>query len=384
MKSSIRSKLLIAAALLLLAVNFTGVTNAQTEAPYTSPELVGLLNRMRQDPSLIDTIIEGVRRRGIGFPLTEGLLSLAATRSANNSILRRTLEEAERRRANPVEHALPNAAEADALLAKSRAATLEAAGAMPDFLVKQLITRSYSNAGVSNWQVYDHLTVAVSYRAELGEQYHLLSKNGVPAPQEGKDASYQTLGDFTSTGEFVSRLANLFADKSKTVFRAVDTDVLRSRRTLVYEYSVLKQNSTKGLRVILGDDFNRSVITAIRGRLWVDRETSRVLRFEVIATEFPLDFPVKASYDLIDYDWVTISAKKYLLPTDAEAKLEFREPRLSGQNRNEIRFRNYQKFSTDVRILDDDDEVIDETTPAVPDEKAPPAKPEEIKPPLYN
>lgn len=381
MKSYFTSKVLVAATLILISLGFTGVTKAQTEAPFTSPELVGLLNRMRQDPSLLDTIIEGVRRRGIGFPLTEGLLSLAATRSANNSILRRTLEEAERRRANPVEHALPNAAEADALLAKSRAATLEAASAMPDFLVKQLITRSYSNAGVSNWQVYDHLTVAVSYRTEQGEKYTLLSKNGVPAPQEGKDANYQTLGDFTSTGEFVTSLAILFADKSNTVFKAVDTDVLRNRRTLVYEYSILKRDSSMRISISLSSEFNRSATTGMRGRLWIDRDNFRVLRAEFIATELADDFPAKGSYRLIDYDWVSISAKKYLLPTDAEVKLEFRDPRLPGQSRNEIRFRNYQKFSTDVRILDDDDEIIDETTPPVPDEKAPPAKPDEAKPP---
>lgn len=338
--------------------------------PLTNPELVSRLNQLRQEPAMREDLIETIRKRGIGFPLTPGLLSLAATRSGNNVELRRTLEEAERRRANPTEHALPNAAEADAVLAKSRAATLEAADTMPDFLVKQLIARSYSQPNVTNWQVYDHLSVAVSYRAEQGEQYHLLSINGSPAP---KDSNYSTLGNSTSTGEFVTSLATLFADKSHTSFRAIDTDTLRTRRTIVYEYEVLKRDSNMRIDIKLDTSPERITTTGMKGRLWIDRENFRVLRAEFIATEIPSDFPAKGSYRLIDYDWVSISNKKFLLPSEADVRLEFRipDPGYPGQSRNEIKFRNYQKFSTDVQVLDDDD-VIDDSEP--PAEAPTPAK----------
>lgn len=345
--------------------------------PMTNQEFVGRLNQLRQEPMMLEDLIETVRRRGIGFILTDGIRSLAATRSGNNVALRRTLEEAERRRANPTEHAVPNAVEANDVLAKSKTATLEAANSMPDFLVKQLIARSYSRPGVTNWQVYDHISVAVSFRAEQGEQYRLLSINGSPAPQ---DSSYSTLGNSTSTGEFVTSLATLFADKSHTVFRAIDTDVLRTRRTIVFEYEVLKRDSNMRISIKLDSSPERITTTGMKGRLWIDRENFRVLRAEFIATEVPPDFPAKGSYRLIDYDWVTISANKFLLPIEADVRLEFRipDPGYPGQSRNEIKFRNYQKFSTDVRILDGDDEVIDDSAPPVEEPK--PANPPETTP----
>lgn len=351
--------------------------------PMTNQEFVGRLNQLRQEPMMLEDLIETVRRRGIGFVLTDGIRSLAATRSGNSVALRRTLEEAERRRANPAEHAVPNAAEANDVLAKSKTATLEAANSMPDFLVKQLIARSYSRPGVTNWQVYDHISVAVSFRAEQGEQYRLLSVNGSPAPQ---DSSYSTLGNSTSTGEFVTSLATLFADKSHTVFRAIDTDVLRTRRTIVFEYEVLKRDSNMRISIKLDSSPERITTTGMKGRLWIDRENFRVLRAEFIATEVPPDFPAKGSYRLIDYDWVTISANKFLLPIEADVRLEFRipDPGYPGQSRNEIKFRNYQKFSTDVRILDGDDEVIDESAPPAEEPKpasTPEPTPTPAKPP---
>jgi hypothetical protein len=83
-----------------------------------------------------DEIVDEIRKRGIGFPLTDGMRSLIATKSGNDSVLRRTIEEAERRRVNPTGSALPSATEANELLERTRNVTLAAANAMPDFLVK--------------------------------------------------------------------------------------------------------------------------------------------------------------------------------------------------------------------------------------------------------
>ncbi len=39
-----------------------------------------------------------------------------------------------------------------------------------------------------------------------------------------------------------------------------------------------------------------------------------MLRFEQIASEIPANFPITAASSLIDYDWVMINDRKYLLP----------------------------------------------------------------------
>src|ERR1700704_202274 len=70
-------------------------------APLTSQELVHLVYQLPKHPELHDQVVEEVRTRGIGFPLTDGMRSLVAAKSGSDATLRRTLEEAERRRANP-------------------------------------------------------------------------------------------------------------------------------------------------------------------------------------------------------------------------------------------------------------------------------------------
>ena len=61
-----------------------------------------------------------------GFELTDGLRSLTRTKSKADEELRRTLEEAERRRQNPTAAKLPSEKEAADVLEKARKAALAA------------------------------------------------------------------------------------------------------------------------------------------------------------------------------------------------------------------------------------------------------------------
>src|SRR5215475_9864706 len=142
-----RSFLSFSTILLLLCLSGT-VSVAQDsgvetpQAPLTSQELVRLIYQLPHHPEQRDEVIEEIRKRGIGFPLTDGMRSLVATKSGNDALLRRTLEEAERRRVNPAASSLPSETEGNELLERTRNVTLAAAGALPDFLVKQIIKRS--------------------------------------------------------------------------------------------------------------------------------------------------------------------------------------------------------------------------------------------------
>ena len=85
---------------------------------------------------------------------------------------------------------------------------------------------------------------------------------------------------------------------------------------MVFEYQIEKPLSHLTLSTTNGPDRESAAVTVgSRGRVWIDRETNRVLRFEQIATEIPGDFPITAASTLIDYDWVTINENKYLLPS---------------------------------------------------------------------
>jgi hypothetical protein len=350
----------------------------QTEPPLSNQEFVRLLNQLPKDPGMKDELIELVRRRGIGFTLTDGLRSLIATKSKSDVVLRRTVEEADRRRTTPEAHALPSAAESEMVLKQCKEATLAAADAMPDFMVKQLITRSYSASGVSNWQPYDHVTAAVGYRVKGGETYRVLNVNGVPQVDTSPDGSaFQKLGGSTSTGEFVTVLVDIFKDESHTSFNVVDTDTLRERKTIVYEYEVQQKNSEQ--RISVSGAIQNSVITGYRGRIWIDRDNYRVLRLESAATEIPSDFPIKEAGRKIDYDWVLIGTDKFLLPSFADVMLADRTSGPASRTRNEIKFRGYQKFGTDVTIIEDGDEVGGDPgkqpNPVQPDSKPVPPAP---------
>jgi len=372
----------VLAILLVALFILLGGSRSQAQFPTTTPlsnkEFVSMLQQLPSHPELRDQIVEAIRVRGLGFPLTDGLRSLVATKSGNDALLRRTLDEAERRRLNPTAAALPNAAEGMELLEKTRAATHEAAVNMPDFLVRQQITRSQAFGNTNNWNVYDRLSIAVSYRASGGEQYKLLTVNGMVADEarEGSDYSGK-IGGTTSTGEYVSILAELFNPERQAKFTLVDTDTLRNRPTLVYEFEVKRELSAQSIQTSGATE--AKVITGYRGRIWVDREKNRVLRLEDISTEIPRDFPVTAANSTIDYDWVTINEQQHLLPSRAIVQLTAREGPRVVQTRNDILFKGYRKFGSELKIVDIDDKYFDDE----PEKTPPPAKPANppVKPP---
>jgi hypothetical protein len=349
---------------------FPTTAQTQQQQPLTSSEVVRLLYTLPRNPSKRDEIVEEIRRRGIGFPLTDGMRSLVATKSGNDSLLRRTLEEAERRRVNPTASALPSENEGLELLDRTRNVTLAFANAMPDFLVKQIIKRSYAYGTTGNWRTQDNLTIAVGYRANAGEEYRLLTVNGMPAGDDVKASNdyskYAPKGASSSGVEYISSLANVLKPESRTEFKIVDTDLVHNRRTVVYEYVIKKDFSQ--LTLTVADTGARATVGS-RGRIWIDRELDRVLRFEQIATEVPTDFPIVAASSLIDYDWVTINERKYLLPTQSQILITSNQGSMMLQSRNDVRFRSYQKYGAELKVLDEigeDDETEPEPPPKPP------------------
>jgi hypothetical protein len=342
---------------------FPQPTQLQQGPPLTNQEFVRLLYQLPAHPEQRERLMDDIRKRGIAFPITPGLRSLVATKSGNDASLLRTLEEADRRRANPTVATMPPEAEAIELLERARKATLGATETMPDYLVKQQITRSRAFGQSKNWSPYDRLSIAVSYRQSAGEDYKLLSVNGMPA---NEDQSYSMkLGGTISTGEYVSALTELFKPESRAEFQAIDTDTLRGRRTIIYEYQVKKEFSRQSLGWGQGGSLKQQTIAGYRGRIWIDRENYRVLRLEDISTEIDAGFPITAASKIIDYDWVTINEQPHLLPSRAVVELTARDRGQTEQTRNEILFRGYRKFGTEVKIIDVDEKDF------------PPEKPEE-------
>lgn len=356
---------------------FPQPTELQQGPALTNEEFVRMLYQLPARPNEVEKLIDDVRKRGIAFPLTPGLRSLVATKSGNNASLIHTLEEADRRRTNPTTVTpLPPIAESAELLEQARKATLGAAEKMPDYLVKQQITRSHAFGQSRNWAAYDRLSIAVSYRQTAGEDYKLLAVNGLPVTE---DQNYNMkLGGTISTGEYVTALTELFKPESQAQFTAVDTDTLRGRRTIIFEYEVKRANSHQSLGWGEGGSIKQQTISGYRGRIWIDRENYRVLRLEDISTEIEPGFPITAASKLIDYDWVTINEQPHLLPLRAVVELTDRYQGQTEQTRNEILFRGYRKFGAEVKIIDVDEKDFPPDKPE--DEPKKPEAPPALKP----
>lgn len=320
-----------------------------------------MLYDLERDPSKKGETVEAVRTRGIGFVLTDGIRSLTRTKSRNDDEVRRVVEEADRRRKDPETFRRPSKDESDRVLKNARERTLAAVAEMPDFVVKQQIQRAYAYAGTGTFQNSDRLVVGVSYRASGEEEYRILSVNGAIQNDPETRRSYETVGGTSSTGEFVTVLATLFKPESETRFEPVDSDVIRGRRAITYDFSVEREKARQGITCT--GVTAESITTGMKGRIWIDREDFRVLRIESEATDIPPTFPCTSARRNIDYQWTTISEQLYLLPSLSDVRLTFRDRSRHLESRNLIRFRDYQKYGTDVTVVEEDDAPIEEEKP---------------------
>jgi hypothetical protein len=327
------------------------------EKPLTQAEYVKMLYAVQKDPSEKASLIDALRKRGIDFVVTDGLRGLTRSKSSNDEDLKHALEEAGRRHADPEAAKLPPPKDAANVLEKTRGNTLASLEDMPDFVVKQIITRSASYAGTGNWKPLDTMVVAVSYSTEKGEQYKVLALDGAPVESE-KGSNYSNMPGSTTGGEFVEALQKLFKPESKTKFNILTTDTIRGRACLVYDYEILVENAKDGVGFKTergAKDFTFTTVPAgEKGRIWIDRKDGRILRIAYQATDIPKDFQVRAFENSIDYDWVAIADEKFLLPVLSDAKFTSAEGGKLFQSRNLIRFKNYQRYGTEVKILDDD------------------------------
>lgn len=330
------------------------------EKPLTQAEYVQLLYGIERNSVKKDDVVDTLRRRGIGFVLTDGIRSLTRSKASNDDELKRALEDADRRRRDPEGTKLPTDLEVVGIIDKTRRKTLEAVEEMPDFVVKQQIQRAIGFAGTGNFRNQDKLVVAVSYRSTGEETYRLLSINGALQQSPEAKGSYSEAGGTSSTGEFVTMLATIFKPENDADFTPVQTDIIRGRDTVLFEFAVERDKAKQ--RIVSGSGgLTQSTLSGMKGRMWIDRKDFRVLRVESNATEIPDGFPVTAARRTINYDWTAIADEKYLLPSLSDVRLTVREGGRTFETRNLIRFTNYQKFGTEIIIgPEDSDPVIDE------------------------
>ena len=226
----------------------------------------------------------------------------------------------------------------DPVIDKTREEAFAFTESLPNYTVKQFTTRYQSDTaarGKTSWQAIDVVTADVL--AENGkETYKNILVNGKATKDVEKSGSW-------SEGEFASTLQAILSPASDALFTGKRSTTIVNRPAFRYDYSIEQPRSNW-----LVEAGGSSYRPAYSGAIWIDKETSRVLRIEMSARNVPKAFPLDSVESTVDYDFVLIGDKKFLLPTHSEALSCVRGT--SECSRNVIDFRNYKKFGAESSI----------------------------------
>jgi hypothetical protein len=240
----------------------------------------------------------------------------------------------------PVQPSAPPQQE-DSVIAKAREAAIAYSETLPNFFVQQMATRYQSEGGKNDWRALDIVTADVAY--ENGRE----SYKNIKVGNKSVNKPMEEIEGTRSTGEFSTLLENLLEDPG-AVFRRKGQDTIRNRSAWVYTFEVPREISHWRVETP-----SQLYAPALRGSIWIDRETSRVLRIEQQGRDMPRLFPFDKVETAADYDFVRLGTTgPFLLPVEAEVLSCVRGT--SFCSRNKIEFRNYRKFGADTNIIFDD------------------------------
>lgn len=298
-------------------------------------QVASYVNKMRLTQKLDDKLIEQLQGDGLGPKTVAALHQMsAASASLPVAVLKKPDPP-------PPPPPAPSMAEQNDILNEAREYALNYTKNLPDFLCLQVTRRYYDPTGSDDYRNYDTVTAKVSY-VEQHEKYELLTVNN-----KYMTSSYESLGGTISSGEFGSMMREIFDPDTDTEFHWLRWATLRGRRTHVYSYVVDQPHSKWSIEDRTVHD---RISPGYSGLVYVDRDTHAVMRVTLKAEGIPATFPIQEADDRLDYDLTEISGHQFILPMMAQVHL--RAGKIN--QKNDIEFRGYRKFSGDATIRFDD------------------------------
>lgn len=321
------------------------------DSGFSDKEIAKFLGGQSLTFSLSDSMIEDFQGLGAG-PRT--LAALKELQASSAHLPAPVL--AKSNTGGPRQPAPPSAEEQARIIAEARRAAMEYTDRLPDFVCLQITRRFVDPSGLEmDWLKYDEVKTRVAY-VEGKENYELVSVNNRTA--EGR--SFDDIGGASSTGEFGSILAALFAPRTDAKFTWARHSLLRGHPVYVFEFRVPKARS----QWTLSWEKTQRIISGYGGLVYIDKESERVLRIQMNAENIPPSFPITAAGTRLDYDYIEISDIPFLLPLKARVTMR------SGRDitRNDVEFRLYRKFTAEATISFGE---IDDLAPLPEDEDGP-------------
>jgi hypothetical protein len=242
--------------------------------------------------------------------------------------------------AQTTEEAQPAADEQVDLINKMRSYAESYEAGLPNFICKQVTTHYESGTKHTAWHKGDTVTAQLSF--SNGQEHSAIKLiNNKPAPPRVPTWRWH----LSTAGEFGAILVQPFAEQSEAKFEWKGWETVAGQRTAVFVYNVDKENSTLKLSF-----FGVSSIVAYKGTVWADPNSGRVVQIQEQAVNIPDELQMQAISTLLQYAYVAISGKQYLLPAHAEI-VERTDRRV---DRNVIEFQEYRKFEAESTLTFDD------------------------------
>lgn len=229
------------------------------------------------------------------------------------------------------------------LVRRAREAAAEFTDKLPNFVCDEHVFRYRSFSRVPDWQMQDRVTVEVVYN-NGAEDYRNVKLNGKPL----KKGSPEDSGTWSS-GEFGSTLIDVLGSAREESFKYRGESFLAGADAKIYDYQVVKENAHWTIR------FGKPVRPPYTGSVYIDPKSARVLRIEMQTKQLPSDYELDTVEGTVDYDWVLISGRKFLLPTRSENLACFKGT--YNCVRNVIEFRNYRKFDAESSVMTTESEI---------------------------
>jgi VWFA-related protein len=288
---------------------------------------------------------------GEGVELRPGLwVKVKAKLASPRAMLAESIEVASAPESKPRVRAWPAfpptpeeqpAADADDAILKARDAALRFIRGLPDFICRQTVSR-YTQGWDYRWALQDRVSSEVLYGWKDAETYRDVLIN-----QRRTSTSLADIQGAMSGGEFGSALPSLFRSTLNSDFHFMKEVSVKGRKERIYGYRVSGERSDW----VIANNYE-FVVAPYSGRVWIDLQTSRVVKLEKIAAEFPKAFAFGKVDSEIEYGEIhLVDSQSYFLPIRAAAQVCSQIQTTRTCARNEIEFHDYRKYSGDSKII---------------------------------
>ncbi|HXN47941.1 MAG TPA: VWA domain-containing protein, partial [Bryobacteraceae bacterium] len=232
--------------------------------------------------------------------------------------------------------AKPEDAELERILTAARERANDYRDNLPNFVCTRTTTK-FSKKKDADWSAAASATDLLQYVEGEEHTQMLTSRQVANMPSVMKKLDL--------FGELGGVLGLVFNEAHHARIEWKGMSELKGARVHVFEYRVERKNS--GYLLSLGEQASQ-FLAAYQGTFMIDANTMAIRRVVVEAIELPKNFPIQQSAIAVDYDFVRIGAKRYLVPqhsTWVYLGTNSRQPMKSDRA-----FQNYRKYTASSGI----------------------------------